>query len=93
MRVWDETWGALDGLARRRTRSAAGWNGPCPRVRSCSPRSRAGRGSARLRRGPLNAGVWKRRLRSGSVRLGGVELTWDVHSARRRPLGRIGPGN
>ena len=37
---------------------------------------------ARLRRGPLNPDVWRRRLRSGSVRLGGLELTWDVHSAR-----------
>ncbi len=84
MRAWDRTWGVLMASPHAHPISR-GLDRALPKSQVVLASKPGGSRSARLRRGPLNPEVWKQRLRSGSVRFGGVELTWDVHSARRAP--------
>jgi SAM-dependent methyltransferase len=84
MRIWEGIWGTL--MASRQAKMLArGLEQALPKSQIVLASKPGGPRTARLRRRWLSPAVWKRRLQSGSVRIGGAELTWDLHSARRDP--------
>ncbi len=83
MRIWEKTWGTLMESPGARA-IGRGLDQAIPKSQIVLASKAGGPVSARLRRGLLHPGVWKRRFRSGSVRVGGLELSWDIHSAPRR---------
>jgi SAM-dependent methyltransferase len=81
MRVWEQIWGALMASPDAPT-LLRGLERTIPKSQIVLATKAGGPRLARLRRAAFNAPAWKRRLRAGSVRLGGYELGWSVHRAR-----------
>jgi SAM-dependent methyltransferase len=80
MKLWDDVWGKFMASPDAAL-IARGLDRTLPKSQLVLATKPGGKRRDRIRRELLNAFLWKRRLRQGAVRLGGLKLTWNLHAA------------